>query len=195
MTLRLLAIHGSARPRGNSRRLLDEVLSSATEAARDVEVELVRAYDARVRPCTACGDCERGAVGCTQEDDGWSALESALRGADVLVLASPVYFLGLPAPVKAIVDRLQAMWWLRELGGVVATNRGPFRRAGLVLTAAGEDTVFNPSRRTALAAFNTLGFVLEGEVLAGGLEDRDDAEGRADLLEAAGDLGRRLVST
>lgn len=194
MTLRVLAIHGSARPHGNSRRLLDEALSSLVEGLRDAEVQLVRAYEARVDPCIACGDCEEDAVGCSRKGDGWADLETALRSADVLVLASPVYFLGLPAPVKTIVDRLQALWWLRERGGDVATNEGPFRRAGLVLTAAGEDKVFAPSHRVAMAAFNTLGFTLEGEVLAGGMEGQDDAAGRSDLLEAARDLGRRLVS-
>lgn len=188
-----MAIHGSARRRGNSRRLLDELVAATSEARPDLEWRHVHAYSADVDPCIACGGCEEDQVGCVQEHDGWHELEGALRAADVLVLASPVYFMGLPAPVKAMIDRLQAMWWHRERGGQVATNTGPFRRAALILTAAGDEGTFSPSRRMAKAAFNTLRFEQVGEVLGGDLEGEDDTAPRDDLLEAARELGRKLV--
>ncbi len=193
MTTRLLAIHGSARSRGNSRRLLDQVLETVGELRPDVEVEVVRAYEARVDPCMACGACEEDEIGCQRLGDGWHDIESALRAADILLIASPVYFMGLPAPLKAMVDRLQALWWYRERGGQVATNEGPFRRSGLILTAAGNDKVFAPSHRVVKAAFNTLGFDLVGEVLAGDLDGPDEAGDGTELLEAARALGRTLV--
>jgi len=193
MTTRLLAIHGSARSRGNSRRLLDEVLETVRELRPDVRIEVVRAYEARVDPCIACGACEEDKIGCQRLGDGWHDIESALRAADILVISSPVYFMGLPAPLKAMVDRLQALWWHRERGGQVATNEGPFRRGGLILTAAGSDKVFVPTHRIAKAAFNTLGFDLVGEVQAGELEGADDARERIELLDAARGLGRSLV--
>jgi multimeric flavodoxin WrbA len=173
---------------------MDEVLESATSIDGETEVEIVRAYDAGVDPCIACGGCNEDQVGCVRHGDGWAPIEASLRAADALVLASPVYFMGLPAPVKAIVDRLQALWWHREKGGTVATNEGPFRRAVLVLSAAGEgDEAFGPSRRMARAAFNTLGFETVGMLLAGGLEGAGDVEGRPELLEEARRLGELLV--
>ena len=158
-----------------------------------MEVEVVRAYEARVDPCIACGACEEDEIGCQRLGDGWHDIESALRAVDILVIASPVYFMGLPAPLKAMVDRLQALWWYRERGGQVATNEGPFRRGGLILTAAGNDKVFAPSHRVAKAAFNTLDFDLVGEVLAGDLDDPDEAGESTELLDAAGVLARKLV--
>ena len=193
MKARLLAIHGSARSRGNSRRLLDEVLETVGNLRPDMEIEVVRAYEALVDPCIACGDCKEDEVGCQRLGDRWHGIESALRAADILVIASPVYFMGLPAPLKAIVDRLQALWWYRERGGQVATNEGSFRRGGLILTAAGNGKVFVPSHRVAKAAFNTMGFDLVGEVMAGDLEDPEEAGTSNELLEAARALGRKLV--
>jgi multimeric flavodoxin WrbA len=193
MPLRMVAIHGSARRHGNSRRLLDEAIAAAKELRPDLQVELVRAYEANVDPCVACQGCNEDQVGCRVGGDGWHRLEGLLRAADILLLASPVYFMGPPAPVKAIVDRLQALWWYRERGGKVATNEGPFRRGGLILVAAGEGTTFKPSRRIALAAFNTLGFDLTAELMAGGLEDPTDADGRSELVERARKLGSQLV--
>ncbi len=168
-------------------------MAGAQELRPDMEVEVVRAYEARVNPCLACEGCNEDQVGCSVGGDDWHRVETLLRSADVLLVASPVYFMGLPAPVKAIIDRLQALWWHRERGGRVATNEGPFRRGGLILVAAGDDTTFKPSRRVALAALNTLGFELTGELLAGGLEDPEDADSRPQLVEMARELGSRLV--
>jgi multimeric flavodoxin WrbA len=189
----MVAIHGSARASGNSRTLLDVAVARARELRPDMTVELVRAYGADVDPCIACGGCSEDQVGCTVGGDGWAPIEDALRSADILLLSSPVYFMGLPAPVKAMVDRLQALWWHRERGGQVATNEGPFRRAGLILVAAGDGKVFQSSHRVAMAAINTLGLTLRAELMAGGLEGPGDARARPELMNKARELGARLV--
>jgi multimeric flavodoxin WrbA len=189
----MVAIHGSARRSGNSRHLLDQAVAAAREARPDLEVTVVRAYDADVGPCLACDGCSEDEVGCSVGGDGWHDLEGMLRSADALLISSPVYFMGLPAPVKAIIDRLQALWWYRERGGKVATNEGPFRRGGLILVAAGDGSVFSPSRRIAVAGLNTLGYELVGELMAGGLEGPEDAGSREDLVEKARELGESLV--
>jgi len=199
MKVHLVAMHGSARRGGNSKVLLEAVLEGARGARpTGLEVELVEAYRVDVGPCTDCEAClepgrGEGADGCTVEGDDWPRIEALLRGADALVVASPVYFMGLPAPLKAIVDRLQAVWALRERGGRVGTNEGPFRRAAVVLCAAGGREAFRGARAEALAALGTLQFEVVGELLAEGLEDAGEASARSELLERARALGRALV--
>lgn len=193
MVPQLVAVHGSARSGGNSRRLLEELIEAVRSAEPGVAVELIEAYAVHVGPCTNCAHCEDEAEGCTIEEDEWPGIEAALRAADLLVVASPVYFKGLPAPLKTLVDRLQAMWWLRERGGKVATNEGPYRRAAIILTAAGDKPMFSGAKGVATAALNTLEFETVGTLLAGDLEGPDAATGRDDLLEQARDLGRALV--
>ena len=201
MKVHLVAMHGSARRGGNSKVLLEAVLEGARGARpTGLEVELVEAYRVDVGPCTDCEAClapgavaGAGAGGCTVEGDDWPRIEALLRGADALVVASPVYFMGLPAPLKAIVDRLQAVWALRERGGRVGTNEGPFRRAAVVLCAAGGREAFRGARAEALAALGTLQFEVVGELLAEGLEDAGEASARSELLERARALGRALV--
>lgn len=189
----MVAIHGSAREAGNSWTLMEAAIAGAKGASPDLEIEVVRAYKAHVNPCIACEGCNEDEVGCTVGGDGWAQIEASLRAADVLLIASPVYFMGLPAPVKAIVDRLQALWWYRERGGQVATNKGPFRRAGLILVAAGDETTFKHSHRVARAAINTLGFDLHGELMAGGLEEPEEASAEPGLVDKAKGLGKSLV--
>jgi multimeric flavodoxin WrbA len=203
MKVHLVAMHGSARRGGNSKVLLEAVLEGARGARpTGLEVELVEAYRVDVGPCTDCEAClapgavavaGAGAGGCTVEGDDWPRIEALLRGADALVVASPVYFMGLPAPLKAIVDRLQAVWALRERGGRVGTNEGPFRRAAVVLCAAGGREAFRGARAEALAALGTLQFEVVGELLAEGLEDSGEAAARPELLERARALGRAVV--
>jgi multimeric flavodoxin WrbA len=193
MPLKFVAIHGSARAKGNSWTLLQAAVAGARAMQSDLDVEILRAYRSNVDPCIACDGCNEDSVGCDVGGDGWAPIEDSLRSADILLLSSPVYFMGLPAPVKAIVDRLQALWWHRERGGQVATNQGPFRRAGLILVAAGDEGNVKPSHRVARAAFNTLGFTLQVELMACGLEEAGDAGTRTDLVQQARDLGARLV--
>jgi len=191
----LVALVGSPR-RGNSRVLLDAVVEGARSASPDVEVHLVEAYGVRVGPCTACGRCDGpdAGEGCMVEGDDWPPIEALLRSADALIVASPIFFRGLPAPVKAIVDRLQAMWELRERGERVATNAGPHRRAAVVLVASQGRAMFDGARGELVAAMRTLGFEIAGELLAEGLEGPGEASGRPDLLGRARALGRALLT-
>ena len=89
MPIELVAIHGSARPDGNSRGLLEEALAAALVTRPGLHVQVVRAYEAGVDPCIACGGCYEDQVGCTVGGDGWAAIEAMLRSADALRSVSP----------------------------------------------------------------------------------------------------------
>lgn len=193
MPPKLVAIQGSPRPHGNSRALLDAMVEGARTAHEGLEVHILEAYALNVGPCTACGACEGEGEGCALEGDEWPQVEALLRSADALVVASPVYFSGLPAPLKAIVDRLQAMWVLRDRGGRVARNAGPRRRAAIIL-ASSQHGMSKGALGEARAAVRTLEFEIAGELLAGGLEGPTEASARPELLESARDLGRQLVA-
>jgi multimeric flavodoxin WrbA len=69
------------------------------------EVTLIEAYRKTINPCIHCGYCKR-IQGCRYDDD-FTLIDRALREANLLVVASPVYGLGFPAPLKAVFDRTQ----------------------------------------------------------------------------------------
>jgi multimeric flavodoxin WrbA len=62
----------------------------------------------RVKPCTACGKCDEGFI-CVHNDDAAALIKQA-EEADVVIVAAPVYFTGVPAPLKAFIDRNQTQW-------------------------------------------------------------------------------------
>lgn len=107
MSKKVLILSGSPRKGGNSDLLCDEFLRGAQEAGH--EVEKIRVAAKKVAPCSACYYCRAHGGACVQKDDMAEILQKMI-GADVLVLASPVYFYSIDAQLKAVIDRTVARW-------------------------------------------------------------------------------------
>ncbi len=108
----ILVLFGSPRKNGFTARLLDEFLAPLEDAA---EIRIIDSYQYGIKPCTACDFCTR-AEACSQDD--FDELDALIRRADVIVVATPVYTLSFPAPLKAIVDRTQRYFSARFSIGV-----------------------------------------------------------------------------
>ncbi len=102
----VLILSGSPRKGGNSDLLCDEFMRGAKEAGH--EVTKINVADKKVAPCRACYAC-KGTGKCAIKDDMADILQ-AMIDADVLVLASPVYFYSIDAQLKALIDRTVARW-------------------------------------------------------------------------------------
>lgn len=100
---RVLAISASPRAEGNSDILCDEFLRGATAAGH--AVEKIRLAEKNIGYCTGCLSCISSPGACVQQDDMGPILEKMLA-ADILVLASPVYFLSFNGQMKTFLDRL-----------------------------------------------------------------------------------------
>lgn len=102
---KVLILSGSPRKGGNSDLLCDEFLRGAKEAGN--EVTKIRVCEKKIAPCLGCYACSKG--DCIQKDDMKEILQQIID-ADVLVLASPVYFYSMSAQLKAVIDRTVARW-------------------------------------------------------------------------------------
>lgn len=103
---KVLILSGSPRKNGNSDILCDEFARGAAEAGH--EVEKIRVAEKKIGYCRACYAC-RGTGVCAIKDDMAEVLQKMID-ADVLVLASPVYFYSIDAQLKALIDRTVARW-------------------------------------------------------------------------------------
>lgn len=103
---RILILSGSPRKNGNSDILCDEFARGAREAGH--EVAKLRIAEKRIGYCRACYAC-RGTGVCAIKDDMADILQKMID-ADVIVLASPVYFYSIDAQLKALIDRTVARW-------------------------------------------------------------------------------------
>ena len=100
MKKHVLVISSSPRKGGNSDILCDHFIRGAAEAGN--EVEKISLAGKKIGFCTGCYACEKGE--CPQKDDVRDILEK-MRAADVIVLATPVYFYTMCAQLKALIDR------------------------------------------------------------------------------------------
>lgn len=104
----------------------------AAYPASVLEITRLSCYERRPIPCDDCRYCQRQ-EGCSKRDldDVYAALEAA----DLVVIATPVYHLSFPAPLKAFIDRLQQYWSAR----FVRNKRPPIARPKklVLLTVSG----------------------------------------------------------
>ena len=98
---KVLILAGSPRKGGNSDILCDAFAKGAAEAGH--QVEKIYVQQLRIGGCMACYGC-RGTGVCVQKDDMASVLEK-LIAADVIVLATPVYFYSMDGQMKTLIDR------------------------------------------------------------------------------------------
>ena len=122
MAKRVLILSSSPRRGGNSDRLCDEFLRGAAEAGHDAEKIFLR--DRTIGYCTGCGACD--GKPCPQRDDAAEIIDKMVR-ADVIAMATPVYFYTMAAQMKTLIDRCCARY--TEISG---------KEFYLLLTAAEE---------------------------------------------------------
>ena len=159
---RALILNGSPRENGVTTRLIARAEAQLKQAGCG-KITRFDCYENATAPCIACGDCERQ-LSCRFHD--LDALYAALQEADLLLIASPVYNLGFPAPLKAVIDRLQPFYCARCMrreplpppkkgiallccggdgGGVKAYFEEPLRQLGTVINTRFSDILIAPS--------------------------------------------------
>lgn len=99
--MNVLAISSSPREGGNSDVLCDQFLKGAAESGH--ATKKIRLEEKGIAPCLACMSCAEEHV-CVQDDD-MAEIFAALLAADVIALASPVYFYSICAQMKTMIDR------------------------------------------------------------------------------------------
>lgn len=104
---KVLILSGSPRKFGNS-DLLAEEFKKGAEASGN-QVEKIRVAEKNVGYCHACYYCRDHGGECAIKDDMSEILQKMID-ADVIVLASPVYFYSIDAQLKAVIDRTVARW-------------------------------------------------------------------------------------
>jgi len=184
---KVLIVMASPRRRGNSTLLAEEAAQGALAAG--AEVETVRLSELLFGPCRACEACRKaGAKGCVQNDD-LKALHPAIRSADALLLASPIYWFTMSGQVKLFMDRLYVF-------GAKSYRELKDKRIGIILASgdkrARESGALN-AMRSFKDAFAYLGAPIAGMIHAGGGRAGSVTENKA-LMKKAFRLGQSLAA-
>ena len=135
----ILILSASPRKNGNSDILCQQFMKGAEDAGN--QVELISLYDKNIGFCRACYACFKTGK-CVLKDDMAEILEK-IQAADVLVVATPTYFLTMNGKLKNTIDRFLPKW--QDLGGhdVYIIITGHDGREGLKLVGEELTTIFS----------------------------------------------------
>lgn len=173
---KIVILVGSMRKGGNTDLLAQ---SFAEGASKNNTVELVSVADYSINPCIGCNSCfTRENNLCFQNDD-MIEIYDKLRNADIVAVASPVYFYGISAQLKAVIDRLHTPM----------RNEFHIKKLALLLVGAAElPELFDPIKMQYQLILNFFHLEDLGMVLVRGVEDKGDIM-KTDALKEAYHLG------
>jgi len=192
MAVKVLGIYGSARKGGNSDQLLDKALEGAESAG--AETLRIYARDLKISGCRSCGGCDKTGK-CVVQDE-MQSVYPLFEWADIIFLASPIYFYSLSGQVKLIVDRAQAMWSKRFLEKDVESRKRYDSGKGYLIAvgATRGKNLFDGSQLTAKYFFDALDMSYEGGIFFRRLDKKTAVNENPETLQEAFNLGRKAVS-
>ncbi len=168
--IKVLGIASSPRRGGNTDRLLEQVIAGASsEGAR---TKIVVLSDLNISPCRHCDGCIKTGKCVIDDDMQW--LHTDLRETDRLVLASPIFFMGVTAQAKAMIDRCQALWVIKYVLKIPLALNSDKERSGIFVSVGGTKlhNLFEPAKATVKSWFTTLDISYAGELLFSGIDER-----------------------
>lgn len=177
-SMKILVITGSPRKGGNSSVLADSFIKGATESGHTV-VRFDAAFK-KVNPCTGCNHC--GMDGPCIFNDDFNFIRDNIVDADAVVFASPMYYFGLSAQLKAVIDRFYA------INGQIHVPK----KAVLLMTYA---NTASSQAKPIISHYETLlsylGWTDAGQVIASGVWQIGDVN-RTDYPKQAYELGKNI---
>ena len=103
--MKILVLNGSPKKEKSDTLCITRAFLAGMREAGDQQVHMLHAIDLHIEYCTGCFACMHNGGTCIHEDDMKAILEEIL-GSDLLILSFPLYCYGMPAPLKAIIDRI-----------------------------------------------------------------------------------------
>jgi multimeric flavodoxin WrbA len=188
--MKVLGILGSPRSAGNSEMLLDAALKGAQE--KGAEVEKIRLCELDFEACRECHGCDETGE-CIVKDD-MQMIYPKLIDADMIFLATPIFFMGVSAQTKAMIDRCQCLW-VRNYKLNQTIGKGREHRKGFFMTVGGSS---NPEKfiapvKVVRALFATLDVTYDKELLVAGVDKKGAISQHPSALDDAKRIGGEIV--
>ena len=102
--MKIVVLEGSPNKNGSSNMLAEQFIKGALETGHQVEV--IDAARAKIHPCTGCVHCGYDGP-CIQKDE-MEQIRGSILGADMMVFVTPLYYYGMSAQLKILIDRFCA---------------------------------------------------------------------------------------
>jgi len=188
--MRVFGVSGSPRLGGNTETLLDELMKGA--ASKGAEVKTVRLNSLKFSTCQHCDACQKEG-NCRIKDDMQEVFRE-LEQADIIVLASPIQFMGVTAPMKAMIDRCQSLW-ARKYVLKMPPLGDDRQRKGFFVSVGGTrlEDLFEPALVMIKTFFRIVDIDYAGALLFKGIDEKGAIRKHPNALEQAFLAGQKLV--
>jgi multimeric flavodoxin WrbA len=189
--MKVLGIAGSPRRGGNTDLLLAEFMKGA--AGQRAEVKTIILNNLKISPCQHCDACLKTGI-CKIKDD-MQTIYPELEQADIIVLASPIHFMGVTAQMKEMIDRCQALW-SRKYVLKVPPLGDRRERKGFFISVGGRriPNLFEPTLVMIKSFFHILDVTYAGDLLFTGIDEKGAIAKHPDALKQAFLAGEKLVA-
>jgi multimeric flavodoxin WrbA len=191
--MNVIAFNGSPRRGGNIDILLGETIRGVQERIRSVTV--YQLSDLNLKPCLSCGHCDDTAR-CVIKDD-MQEIHDKIRVADRIIVASPIFFFGVSAQTKIMIDRCQT-FWAEKYVHKKPVMPGPYGRSGLLLLVGGmkrndKNVGFECSEASVRAFFRTLNVQQHATLAYDNVDEKGAITRHPTALSDAYEAGKKLV--
>jgi len=189
--MKVLGIFGSPRRGGNTELLLEEALRGAEKEG--AKVERLYLSEFTITPCKECHGCDNTGNCVIMDDMG--KIYPKLLEADIIILASPIFFYGVTAWAKAMIDRSQPLWVRKYLLKDPSSRKEGRKRKGFFISvgATKGPKVFEGAIQTVKYFFDVLNADYVGELVFRSVEGKGDILKHPEALQQAFEAGRRLA--
>ena len=181
--MKIVCLLGSPRPHSNSTAIARRFCDTAAKAGAVVETFALNKLD--YRGCQACMSCKKKLDRCALQDDLAPVLD-AVADADVLVMATPVYYGEVSSQLKAFIDRTFSYLTPDYDTGPVMSRLAPGKKLVFIQVQADPDA----QRHADIFPkydffFKWYGYSESRLILGEGLFDEGEALKREDILALA----------
>lgn len=196
--MKISAFLGSPRKGGNTELLLKEVIKGVSEIPAEegsgLNVQIFDLNSMDIRPCQNCGGCDETGE-CIIHDD-MDEIYDAIRTSSRIILASPIFFSGLSAQIKTMIDRCQSFWCEKYLLKKPPPHwRGKRRGLLLLVGARRESTGVRCSEAQAKAFFRSINVFRHTTLSYVGIHEKGEILKHKTALKEAYEAGKRLAHT
>ena len=186
----VLGLQGSPRLKGNTSILLSAFMDEAERLG--ARVHCLHASRVKIKPCMECGNCEE--KGFCAIDDEMQHIFHMLREADIIVMATPIFFYGATAQLKSIIDRTQTLWARKYIHKLVDPGRKWRRGLLFAVGATKGKNLFDGVKLTAKYFFDAVGASFDGSLLYRNIEKAGEITNHSSALEDARAMAKQFVT-
>ncbi len=130
--MRILVLNGSPRPKGGTKLMVEAFREGAVSSGHHVDI--LDVCQMNIQGCIACEHCHTNGKGLCIVSDDMQKIYTLLKEAEMLVLASPIYYHGMSGQLKCVIDRFYA---------VAYPNKPPRLKRIAMILSSGDSNMYD----------------------------------------------------